>query len=727
MVTMYNVKNIRILIFLFLALISCRRPTIEAQLFEATFTVSSTIIHDGDTFSFTLKSNRSKIKVISFDFPLIPSLIKEDAVYDIPADGWIVSSQVSISKTQQGTLRLTIEDTETGERKKFEIDYEANRSANIEVEIENDAALGTKFDYHYQNYPAVIEGDDFSFLLRSKTDKLVLKSFNCEFNDGQLSENAEISFNGDKEKRYTFKSVAVDSDRYERPCELSLTFYIPETKKDTTITKQYIRLKKFAPVVTLSPETLVYKETCSVKIASNRQIIHLVSHREPEWFKYEDFELNISDLGSNLYTVFYTTPLDVPEGENDGELEFELKDIEYTGRTETITVPYHIAKNIPPQDISVEFEGEYTQPAGDTDAPIKTYQEELIHVKVTTTTRNSDNLYKVSVEKYPGAQWVSEKDVSLYAPEKGESREKEDVLKHTFSKVVTVADNDFFIRSYSTIGSYKLVISAANDNSVSKDINIQVRNSVVFVVELQSETKSFKYDICRHEWYYVPKAVTGYFASWENTTHPLSFLTNWQNQKREGYKNLQDYLNSLTRVDDVKKIIVTSSIDCGPTCSGVIAWNHYKTKRNSWYGYYNELEGSLEYPKPGEEYTSIIDTCSVYNPKYEKFILENAKEKIKDPTCYGDVIIPGSLTMTGEDEINGKIRPTDYWDHFNFKIESFEGEGNMYSVKYILYAFKAKDVNYAWFVPLFYDQMYWWKDIDKIGILIDAKTGLAVL
>ena len=705
-----KISQIVILFILVILSVSCRRASIDAGLFEASLSVSSTRINDGEEFSFTLKANRSKIRVVSFDFPLAPSLIKEDTVYEVPSNGWTTSVIVSVPITQKGKLHLCVEDIDTGAQKSFEIDYQAYRSAKIEIEIKNAPAEGTKFGYDYKNIPAVIEGDDFSFVIYSKIETLILKNFNCEFNNGQLVENSELSFKGENEKKYTFKTVSVDSDKYEKPCELSLTFYVPETQKDTTVTAKYIRLKKFSPEVTLEPSTLAYNDVCSIKFASNRPISQLVSHKEPAWFV-------ITDLGEELDKVFYTKPLNIPEGENDGVLEFEFKDVEYTNRTKKITIPYHIAKNIPPKDIAIEVEDKYSRSS---DGSFVMYQEDLLHVKVSTSTRNSDNLYNVSVKNTPSGSYSATNDISLYAPQKGQSREESNVLKYTFAKEVTVTDNDFYIKANSNTGYYQITISAKNDSSVSQDIFLSVKNSVMFVVEMETEQSQRTYDYWIHTWKLIPTKVTGYFASWENTTHPVTYLTdvkNWGYSKCVAFH--ETYLNSLTKHDDVKELIVKSSIDYGPSSPNVCTWNYYRIDKyfTGW-----PITGHT-LPKAGEELISISDTTTIDNDRDKKFILDNAKDRLRELDCYGNIVERYEGSMK---EPQHYIRPKDYWTHFNFDITSFEGIEKTYKVKYILYVFKIPMYDSIFSALGGPGTIYWWKSIDNVGILVDVETGTNV-
>lgn len=735
-ISAHRSKHPAIILFtalLLLAANACVKQSHRSDTLDISFKMSSTTFYNGDEFSFTIKSNHKALRVISFDFPLVPSLMKEDKVYDIPSEGLVISAKLSIPKTQKGTFSICIEDVDTGQQKTFESEYTAYTSSNIEIVIENEPAGGSLLRYQYNDVPAVIEGDDFSFIVHSRLKNLTLKNFNCEFNDGQLKGGEEITFNEFGEKRYTFKSVNVDYDAFNKKCEMSLTFHVPETQIDTTVTAEYIRLRKFTPSVTLEPSTLVYNSAASLKFAANRQKIELVSHKEPDWFEYEDSYLKVSDLGENLKASINTKPLVIPEGEGDGSLEFEIKDTEYTGRTEKIVVPYTIARNIPPQDISLDYEGKFAETS---EGAMEINQDELIHVKVSTSTKNSDNLYSVSVVKTPNDFYSADKDVSLFAPKKGESRKTEDIMKNTFSEEASVTDGDFFIKTNTNFGFYRISVSAKNDSAVSRDIPIYVKNCyVVFVVEMEQydidwAVTSFGYSF--HNWWYgLPLKMSGYFASWENTESPAH-----ANYIR--IYGLDKYLAKLTRRDEVKSATVKWSIDFGPTHQHVPTayCNEYKAnlyiwdksspyfwERNKWG---EEISNNatpaseaseLKYeqlPNPGEGTISGADKSSVVNGKIEKFSLSNAMEMLKRLDCKGDIYY--SRHPRHADDMFYS-RPSRYWDHFNFNITSIDGLNDVYKVKYILYAFKG-----AW-----KQNNYWWQEIDKVGVLVDAETGNTIL
>lgn len=718
-ISAHRSKHPAIILFtalLLLAVNACVKQSHRGDTLDISFKMSSTTFYNGDEFSFTIKSNHKALRVISFDFPLAPSFMKEDKVYDIPSEGLVISAKLSIPKTQKGTFSICIEDVDTGLQKTFESEYTAYTSSNIEILIENEPAEGSLLQYQYKDVPAVIEGDDFSFIVHSRLKNLTLKNFNCEFNDGQLKGGEEITFNEFGEKRYTFKSVNVDYDAFNKKCEMSLTFYVPETQIDTTVTAEYIRLRKFTPSVTLEPSTLVYNSAATLKFAANRQKIELVSHKEPDWFEYEDSYLKISDLGENLKASINTKPLVIPEGEGDGSLEFEIKDTEYTGRSQKIVVPYAIARGIPPQDMSLSYEGKYNETS---EGVLEINQDELIRVNISTSTKNSDNLFSASVIDYPGTYHSSSENVSLYAPKKGESRTSSDVMKHQFEQHVTVTDNDLFIVTRTLTGYNKIRITAKNDSSVKKEISIYVRNCyVVFVVEeeqtdIAEDLVSFGYYF-PNRWFGLPTKITGYFASWEKTYDPKDKKDILYN-----HDSYTSYANNLTKRTDVKSIKVSWSIDFGPTNNQVpTAYCNDYSAKVVMPGHTAKVASGftdLQYevlPAPGEGILADEDASEITNGNTEKFILNNAQELLRRLDCKGDIYYARHPRMSNDMYYS---RPENYWNHFNFNITGFEGVKDVYKVKYIMYLFKDPFLKNA--------PVYWWKSIDKVGILVDAKTG----
>lgn len=724
---------------LLLAANACVKQSHRSDTLDISFKMSSTTFYNGDEFSFTIKSNHKALRVISFDFPLAPSLMKEDKVYDIPSEGLVISAKLSIPKTQKGTFSICIEDVDTGQQKTFESEYTAYTSSNIEIVIENEPAGGSLLKYQYNDVPAVIEGDDFSFIVHSRLKNLTLKNFNCEFNDGQLKGGEEITFNEFGEKRYTFKSVNVDYDAFNKKCEMSLTFYVPETQIDTTVTAEYIRLRKFTPSVTLEPSTLVYNSAASLKFAANRQKIELVSHKEPDWFEYENNYLNVSDLGENRKASINTKPLVIPEGEEDGSLEFEIKDTEYTGRTEKIVVPYTIARNIPPQDISFSLEGNYVETE---EGVVEINQDELLRVKLSTSTKNSDNLYSVSVVKTPSDKYTLGEDISLYAPKKGESRAVSDIKSHDFVQEVTVADGDFYINTNLNSGFFRISVSAKNDSSVSREIALYVKECfVVFVVEEEHYDLEWNYADFGHPqktaWYGLPSKLTGYFASWGNNLSPEEQLVKY------GHTAFESYLsNKLTRRNDINEVSVSWTIDFAPNQSSddylyvpTASCNDYNVHVviHDKYSHYFQLGGlnpgkhvdatppygstELKYeqlPLPGKDLISGTEKASLTTGEIDKFYLNEAMNALKKLDCKGNIAYARHNHM---DYDYFASRPERYWTHLNFNITNFNGIGDTYKVKYILYAFKWQTKS----------SDYWWKSIDKAGVLVDAETGNKIL
>ena len=89
-------------------------------------------------------------------------------------------------------------------------------------------------------------------------------------------------------------------------------------------------------------------------------------------------------------------------------------------------------------------------------------------------------------------------------------------------------------------------------------------------------------------------------------------------------------------------------------------------------------------------------------------------DALKKLDCKGDIAYSRHHRM---DYDYFPSRPERYWDHLNFNITNFNGIGDTYKVKYILYAFKWQTKS----------SDYWWKPLDKVGVLVDAETGNTIV
>lgn len=720
--------------------VSCKRPVIEGAEFVAKLEIVSKSVGHGEDFTFKVYSNMKSFKITKFDCPFETSEIEPGMTFSVSELGYYLFTikNVKVSESGHHTLSMTVVEPVSGLACDLSEDFNAYTSSNISLVIENERAAGSKFsDKSYG--PAVIGGDDFVFTVRSRSERLLLKSYTCEFNDGQLFEGEEFVFDELGEKRITMESVDVDMDAFNEKHVLSMTFYNLDSKRDTTVTAEYICLRKFEPTVTLEPSSLVYNGTASLKFAANRQNVELVSDKEPAWFKFADGRLRITDLGENLKLIVKTQPLVIPEGEGDGSLEFEIKDAEYTGRTEKVVVPYKIARNIPPQDISFSFEGNYVETA---EKVIEINQDELLRVKLSTSTKNSDNLYSVSVVKTPSDTYTLGKDIALYAPGKGESRVISDIKKHDFVQKVTVTDNDFYINTNLNSGFFRISVSAKNDSSVSREIALYVKDCfVVFVVEEEQYDLEWNYVTFsraqKTAWYGLPSKLTGYFASWGNNLSPEEQLVKY------GHTAFGSYLsNKLTRRNDINEVSVSWTIDFAPNQSSddylyvptasCNDYNVYVVIHDKYSHYFQEgglnpghhvdaaaPDGSSELkyeqlPLPGKGLISGTETASLTTGEIDKFYLNEAMNALKKLDCKGDIAYARHDRM---DYDYFPSRPERYWTHLNFNITNFNGIGDTYKVKYILYNFKWRKES----------SDYWWKSIDKVGVLVDAETGNTIV
>ena len=113
-------KIIRILLCLILSVsLSCVRESSRSDAFELSFTLDTPTVHDGESFSFTVRSNRERVRVVSFSFPLDEAFVSADSFLEIKDGALTVSRAVSVPASQHGRLEITLEDPKTGLRKDF--------------------------------------------------------------------------------------------------------------------------------------------------------------------------------------------------------------------------------------------------------------------------------------------------------------------------------------------------------------------------------------------------------------------------------------------------------------------------------------------------------------------------------------------------------------------------------------------------------------------------------
>ena len=215
-----------------LSMVSCVKETSRGDAFEASFTLDTDTVFDGDEFAFTVKTNRNQFKVVSFEFPLAPELLTPNSTCNASDGIWSLREKIAVPTSQRGRIALAIQDPQTGLVKEFSALYTAYASSGLSLLIENEV-VNSK--YLTSGLPTVIGGDDFVFSLHSKADRLILKDFDCEFNNGSLSIGKEFHFT---DKVASIRIPGIHAEDGFTPRTLSLSLLNPDTGRDTAMFTQ---------------------------------------------------------------------------------------------------------------------------------------------------------------------------------------------------------------------------------------------------------------------------------------------------------------------------------------------------------------------------------------------------------------------------------------------------------------------------------------------------------
>lgn len=499
-------KIIRILLCLILPVsLSCVRESSRGDAFELSFTLDTPTICAGETFSFTVRSNRERVRVVSFSFPLDGSLVREDSYLEMNEGVATVSRAVHVPVTQHGVLSITLEDPETGLRRSFSESYTAYCSAGVSLVIGNAPVSSRYLD---GGLPAVVSGDDFLISIRTVVPRLILKDFRSEFNDGTLSVGRELLA---EDGMVSLRIPSVTAEDGFTPRTLSLTLLDPESGRDTTVTAQYVTAAAFSPTVSLSPGTLVDGTAATVTIRSNRETFSLDGYSAPSWFILKDYsedrpELTLSPGGS---CILQTGPLSIP-GDGSGELLFDLSDSDWTLRRVRVGVPYESRNRTAPESVSLSA------------TDLRLSVGETAEVAVSTATPNSTGRFTARVISGDASS------VGLYGPTSS-SETPSGVPGAKFGEETTVTGGRLFLRGLSGWGPVTVRVSAEGNGSVYRDISVYLRRDVA--LRLKGDFRDY---ICWWPnqvdpvfsdlgngsqgigWWGIPYGVEAELVSWEN-------------------------------------------------------------------------------------------------------------------------------------------------------------------------------------------------------------------
>ena len=509
-------KSIRYIILLLIPLVlGCVRETSRGAAFEASFSLETPAVYDGDELSLTIRCNRSEFIMVSFDCPLTPGVLSPLTRCSTRDGAWLFREKVRISESSRGVIRIVIEDPVTGLRKEFSASYSAYASTALNLLIENPVihseGIGTAL-------PTVVGGDDFVFTLSGRANHLTVRSFQCEFSDSLLVEGQELLLQGGDT---TFRIPAVRAGDGFSPRTLSLMVHNPDNGRDTTLTASYVTAAAFLPEATLEPSRLIEGERTVLRLRANREHFQLKEYAGPSWFALEGWSKDSPDLSLNMegYVTLHSVPLPV-DHDGEGTVRLELFDSGYTLRSIIVPVPYTASVRTAPGDVSLS----------ETSLTLTT--DGTARIGVSTSAGHSTGLFTARVISGDGAL--------LYAPPAGWSQGPDDVDPSQYTRECTVSGGELFLRGVEgRWGQVTVRVFAKGNESVYKDLSIYVRRDVALRIK-----GDFADEICYDPntidaifstlaggtegigWYGLPRSIEAELVSWENrSSRPLTELS----------------------------------------------------------------------------------------------------------------------------------------------------------------------------------------------------------
>ena len=598
-------KLVRYILVLFLPLVlSCVRESSRGDAFEASFTLDTETVFNGDTFAFTIRCNRSSFRIVSFDFPLSPGLIQPFTLCTTRDGAWSFRERVSVPASQKGLLLLVIEDPDTGLRKEFSGAYAAYASTGVSLVIENAPVRST---YLTTGLPAVVGGDDFVFTLRGRAQRLILESFECEFNDSTLTAGQEILLPGGDT---TFRIPAVQASDALTPKTLSLTLGNPDSGRDTTLTAFYVTAAPFSPEATLVPSRLVEGERAVLRLSANRTQFQLTEYAAPSWFILRDWSPDSPEVSLNLEgcALLETGSLAV-DADGEGVISLMLTDSGYTLRSVIVSVPYTAARKSAPKDVILS------------ESSLALTTDGAASVSVSTTTPYSTGEFTAKV--------LSGDGVTLYAPTSGETTGPEEVDPSRYGTECTVTGGILFLRgNEGKWGPVTVRVFSKGDEKVCSDISVYLRRDVALRIK-----GDFFDDIC-----YKPDSIDDIFSNLAGEEEGIG----WWGMPRSVDAELVSFENRSTRpLTDLKKEEVSSwvktfSLQDGSTSSLAVSFVVTVGSRVSSRFFYGTYAGEKE-PRSRLLTGSGIDRTAeaVLPPSVNTTAVENV--------AYGNRVVCASL------------------------------------------------------------------------------------
>lgn len=548
---------------------SCVKETSRSDAFTASFELNTPNIYSGEEFQFTITANHDRFKVTEFSFPLDPTFVTVGETYTTDSEGrWRPHAIVPIKETCAGEISITIKDETTGSEKKFSAVYHAFKSSPVTLRIENKPLPKATTNIRDTSTPLLVSGEPLDITLKADgIERLSVKEFKCEFDNGSLPEGKDIIFDKNGEFHISFPT-SFSSDKFKEETSLSLTLHNVETDRDTTLTASYLKVLPLRCEVSLSSSVITEGDDVTLSIVSNRKTIQIENISTPSWLSnYQlsngsSLSLNIASGEEDIYYTgsFLTSSVKVTE-DAQGEITLSLKDIEYTGRTILFSIPYSASTQKDPTNIHTSRDNTF----------FRISEDSVNELSIWTTDEKSNNIFVVSCPS------TSMGKVTFYCPKEGETTSSSISASSFREGPITVTNNRVFFKGTGTAGNVTIKVTT-KDEKVKKDLTGYVKQSIAVVL-----AGRFRNDMTEHFGNANGKHYTGWYGFPEYIEAKLYKIDNWGEIKNNTSFSEEKNDIKLSRLTSNNSLSLTTTVRVGKKVSSYYHYYAYRTKSSNWW------------------------------------------------------------------------------------------------------------------------------------------------
>ena len=272
-------NSILVGVILVMAVFSCRRPSIDAELFEASLELAQTSVKDGDDFSFRIHCNYDSFKVSRLDCPFETDVIEEGGTYRVEDKGYAVFTiqKVEIPVSKKMSISMTVTDPTTGASVKLKESFVGYQSDVVSVKLDCGTVTQAQTEISEKGIPLVVGGSTVKMTINSSYDVLKVESFECAFNRNTLKEGMLLEFDKNGDCELVFENVSVQ-DNYSKPQELKLVLSSPYGAFVGTIESvpmEYLTIRPFECSLEILTPTVVNGGKFEAVLRSNRNKVYM--------------------------------------------------------------------------------------------------------------------------------------------------------------------------------------------------------------------------------------------------------------------------------------------------------------------------------------------------------------------------------------------------------------------------------------------------------------------